>query len=660
MDLVSIIVPVYNVEKYINKCIDSIINQTYSNLEIILIDDGSPDQCGEICDKYAVLDKRIKVIHKSNGGLSDARNMGLDAATGDYIVFIDSDDYVDLNMISVLHKRIIESKADMVICNYLKVNEEGLIIEEKKENIPDFDKVYTGIDILDCVIQYGGSCFVTVWNRMYKKELWQNIRFPVGKQHEDEYVLHEICLNCDKVSGINTPLYFYRQRNDSIMNMKYNVRRLDAIEALFMRANALYNMKEYNLANEFYIWAATGLGEAYNKLDRKQKINKLKLNYLLKLYRKNCFQFIKVAPSGKYILKYMFHYINPYYALKIIDRLSKLKINIILVKNLLVYILSIVNKKYILLDTPTHGNLGDHAITIAEEDFISKLDIGFSELVADKIDNHEKIYSKITPSDKIILIHGGGFIGDIWKNEEERLKRILSSFYRNKIIIFPQTVSFKVNTEKEQAFFNESKKIYSSHKNLELFVRERQSYNFMKNNMPNVKVEMVPDIVISFSPDIRPAVRKGIVLCFRKDREKLLTNSQINEVNQILKKKYEFADMRITDTVINKMIQPKDRQKEVYDKLKEFASAELVVTDRLHGMIFAAITNTPCIAFGNTSGKVKGVYEWIKDNDYIFYANSMSEFEKYLDCIDVNKTYRFNINNINKNFEPLRKAVRGE
>ncbi len=379
MDLVSIIVPIYNVEKYINKCIDSIINQTYSNLEIILVDDGSPDKCGEICDKYALLDKRIKVIHKTNGGLSDARNTGLDVATGDYIVFIDSDDYVDQNMISALHKEIIESKTDMVICNYQEVNEEGLIIEEKKETIPYTGKLYTGIEILYGVIQYEGSYLVTVWNRMYKKKLWQDIRFPAGKQHEDEYVLHEICLICDKVSVINMPLYFYRQRNNSIMNMKYNIKRLDAIEALFMRANALYNIKEYGLATEFNIWAVTCLGEACKKLDRKERINKSKLKSLLKLYRKNCFKFVKVAPSGKYILKYILHYINPYYALGTINRLSKIKKDMILLKNLLEYRLSIVNKKYILLDTPTHGNLGDHAITIAEEDFIRKLDIKFSE-----------------------------------------------------------------------------------------------------------------------------------------------------------------------------------------------------------------------------------------------------------------------------------------
>ena len=130
-DVVSVIVPVYNVEQYIRKCIESILNQTYNKMEIILVDDGSTDNSGIICDEYSKRDKRIKVIHKINGGLSDARNAGLDICTGDYIVFVDSDDYIKNNMIEMLHKDILEKRADISVCSYFFDNDGNI----KRKNI---------------------------------------------------------------------------------------------------------------------------------------------------------------------------------------------------------------------------------------------------------------------------------------------------------------------------------------------------------------------------------------------------------------------------------------------------------------------------------------------------------------------------------------------
>ena len=126
--LVSVIVPIYNVEKYLRKCVDSILNQTYKNLEIILVDDGSPDNCGNICDEYALSDSRIRIIHKKNGGLSDARNAGLDIARGNYILFVDSDDYIDETMVEKLYEALEKEKAEMSLCSFVYVNDDGVPI----------------------------------------------------------------------------------------------------------------------------------------------------------------------------------------------------------------------------------------------------------------------------------------------------------------------------------------------------------------------------------------------------------------------------------------------------------------------------------------------------------------------------------------------------
>jgi len=230
--LISVIVPVYNVELYLEKCIYSILNQTYHNLEIILVDDGSPDQCGTICDYFLSLDKRIKVIHKQNGGLSDARNAGLDMANGDFIAFVDSDDTIMPEMMEKLYERIVIDRSDMALCGCKRVNKKG-------ESLLEFflpDKVLTGFGALEASYEYNGFLFSLTWNKLYKKHLFQHIRFPVGKYHEDEYTTYLIIDQCSRVSIIRQAFYLYLyQRDESIMQEAYSVRRLDGIEASYER-----------------------------------------------------------------------------------------------------------------------------------------------------------------------------------------------------------------------------------------------------------------------------------------------------------------------------------------------------------------------------------------------------------------------------------------
>ena len=230
--LISVIVPIYNVEQYLDKCINSILNQTYHNLEIILVDDGSPDNCGSICDQYSVMDQRVKVIHKQNGGLSDARNAGLDMANGDFIAFVDSDDTIMPEMMEKLYERIVVDRSDMALCGCKRVNKKGEILLEFF--LPD--NVLTGFGALEASYEYNGFLFLLTWNKLYKKHLFQHIRFPVGKYHEDEYTTYLIIDQCSRVSIIKQAFYVYLyQRDDSIMQEIYSVRRLNGIEASYER-----------------------------------------------------------------------------------------------------------------------------------------------------------------------------------------------------------------------------------------------------------------------------------------------------------------------------------------------------------------------------------------------------------------------------------------
>ena len=228
--LISIIVPIYKVELYLKRCVDSIVNQTYSNLEIILVDDGSPDNCPQICDEYAEKDKRVVVIHKENGGLSEARNAGLDICKGEYVSFIDSDDWVDLQYIEILLKGVQNNKADIAIGQFQKI----FFYNEKKKYEKKMTTASTAVmdnkEAVKKLFSNEDIYFVVAWGKLYKKTLFNTIRYPVGKIHEDEYTTYKILYNSSTVAYLHEKIYFYLQRPQSIMSnaKKDSLRVLDA------------------------------------------------------------------------------------------------------------------------------------------------------------------------------------------------------------------------------------------------------------------------------------------------------------------------------------------------------------------------------------------------------------------------------------------------
>lgn len=222
MDLISIIVPVYNVEKYIHECVDSIINQTYKNIEIILVDDGSPDNCGKICDEYAEKDSRIKVIHKENGGLSDARNCGIDAASGEWLMFVDSDDWLHIQTVEKLYDAVNKHNIFLGICNYKETSDESPRIDTSC--LPELwtpKELYLNRHIAATV----------AWGKLYHKKCFDEIRYPVGKIHEDEYVTYRILFAQEKIAFIDQPYYAYFINPNGITKSEWTPKRLEVIKA---------------------------------------------------------------------------------------------------------------------------------------------------------------------------------------------------------------------------------------------------------------------------------------------------------------------------------------------------------------------------------------------------------------------------------------------
>lgn len=228
---ISVIIPVYNVENFLSKCIEDLLQQTYHNLEIILVNDGSTDSSPAICRRYAASDKRIKLINKTNGGLSDARNAGIHAAAGIFIAFVDSDDRIAPDFIEILYKSLESTGADIAECSFLKfsTDEELELLTETAKKIVTPATVVDKLEGMKLLLDE--QLKQVVWNKLYRTSVLGSIFFPVGKLNEDEYWTYRVLYNADKIAVINNKLYFYRQQAGSIMGQKYSLRRLDGLRA---------------------------------------------------------------------------------------------------------------------------------------------------------------------------------------------------------------------------------------------------------------------------------------------------------------------------------------------------------------------------------------------------------------------------------------------
>ena len=653
-ELISVIVPIYNVEKYLHQCLKSIVNQTYKNLEIILVDDGSPDNCPKICDEYSRKDKRIKVIHKENGGLSSARNAGLDVVTGEYISFIDSDDMIDEKFIETLYNLCKENNCDISECNLQRFEKE---VVKKADNYDK--KIYTNYEMQRRL--YIPEYFIrgiVVWNKLYKRYLYDDIRFPVGKINEDEFATYKVLYKCrSSICVTEEELYYYRINENSIMGQKFNPKRLDVLDA-FEERKEFYKSKGENELYFSTVWKYQDMLKKFYILAKQEKLeNKDDFKKIKKALKKNIFSYLHTDKASKKekIKMFMFSMLPDIYLrmMKINDKIITLKKNF-KIKNFIfnfnkykLYCKKNEQKEFVIFNTPEHGNIGDHAIIDAEEQLLEKLKITPFEVPTRNNEIYfDSLKSVISPN-AIIAITGGGFIGSQWLKEEQLVNDVISTYKDHKIIVFPQTFYFK-NDDAGKKELIKSVNIFNNATNIYVFAREDKSFEFIKKNYNLENVFLVPDMVLINEFKDFKYERKGILLCLRHDVEGVLSEENKKYVENILKK-YD-TNINYTDTVINKNITALKRSKFIRNKLREFAKAKIVITDRLHGMIFAAITGTPCIALSNYNQKVKGVYEWIKNLDYIVYEENIKDIEK-----DVKKLIKCNNLKYDMNYEKFKK-----
>ena len=618
MALISVVVPIYNVEAYLEKCINSIINQTFSDLEILLIDDGSTDSSSDICDRYGSMDTRIKVLHKKNGGLSSARNAGIDLSKGDYLCFIDSDDYIDERYIERLYFALKDSNADISMCNFIKVDEnyDGLLPGPLllKDEVISRDEFFERIDGDE------GYGYSVAWNKLYSRKALSGVSFPEGKIHEDEFAIHMFVNNCESIAIINEPLYFYLQRTGSIMSSKTSIKQMDYAEALSFRVSFYISIGYYrtlstllNRLMVFYYRRRASLKKEprIRELDAcvKKAIREARPHLNSKGQK-----LLSFFPTLSPLLFGTYRWLRRRRVVRFLYRIGRSLLE--KRKNCHSSCLDFLGgfrkekKKCILLDTPSHGNLGDQAICEAEKQLILKIGCDpFFEFTHEEWKKHWRSIMRCVGPEDTIFLPGGGFLGSLWPNEQKIVIHILKKMRRNRIIIFPQTVFFDVTSEKEvKTFVNAC----NNCSNLTVFVREKKSLNAM-NQMGLGKItKLVPDAVLTYEIEIgfHEVKNRRILLCLRQDKEK---TANLDYIESLLHESgYSFD--RIS-TIERYGISSDNRRYFIENKIRTISRYPLMITDRLHGMVFSLLANTPCVAFDNLSGKISGVCEWVKQND---------------------------------------------
>ena len=610
--LVSTIVSVHKDEKHLERCIYSLIDQTYSDLEIILADDNSSESCQKLCDKWQSMDSRIRVLRKTDGNYSDPRNAGLKAAKGEYVLFADSDDWLAIDMTENLVMHMKEHNADMIIFQHYEMLPNG----SKSRRAPTVDKkLMSQKEALQYVLKSG--TVNPVWNKMYKRSLVPDDYFPVGKSHEDAYVSAGLILKCDNVLYLDDAYYYCLQNSRNAVRGSIN-ERLDGFDACcndilakYPEMNADVKAFRKKVKKAFSKSGKSPLAKITGKLSGSMKSAKKQYSMLVQLKKRRK----KISADPK--------------------------------------------KKFFILCTPDHGNLGDRALLVGEDIFVGKYFPDYEIVhiehnsISRRNPSHMTQLERMIKQGDILAIHAGGNIGTLYPGIHMKQEKIIEKLGGNKMLIFPQTFYYS-NDETGRKMLEQTKAVYAQHKNLLVTLREKISYDYVKENFPGVKCEVLPDMVMNIPSFESESERNGAFICLRDDSEGTLGNEEKHILVSVLKER--FDKIAVGDTNVGYALSEKDANEELRKLWQRMASSEIVITDRLHGMVFAALTQTPCIIVNSLSPKIRGCYEWIKDLEYVAFVDGTENLRESIEKVMAVQKREYRVTKLdetNRHFENL-------
>lgn len=601
--LVSVIVPVYNVQQYLHRCLDSILAQTYDCLQVILVNDGSVDESGSICRWYQEKDPRVVVIDQENGGLSSARNAGLDVAKGEYVLFVDADDWLELDLIQMCIRRMERCEADIILYGYFEINEKGTYIIRGIDQ--QGERAISKEEAIDLLIK-DGLVSSHVWDKIFRKKLFDNVRFPINRNYEDIYVMHRVFGFAERIYFLNTPKYYYFQRSDSICHVPSEKNLLDMLDAY----KARYLDLETSLSNTqcrslLMLLKKRLIFDSQYKIRHRERWKR----YLWvrgetkkhgcqtdKLTEFACF----LSAAFPVVLKWV-------YKIKGRNGLCYRALRYLFKKRRYRKEYRVSSPSLFLLGWPEYNNLGDHAIAIAEKEFLQKT---FPNYDVVSIAENEILYNigalkKTIKKDDVIFCQGGGNIGDEYPDQQKIRDLIFTEFKQNKIIIMPSTVYFAHSSEDEIR----KKLRFIMDDRVHLFCRERYTYNFMKH-YKRTHLYLSPDIVLFLSPKAaKQNPSKQVLFCIRSDKESSISFEDIaNQKKKYIDMGYEIFDC---DTCLSTNVRMDASEMAVSNMIAYIAGFDAIVTDRLHGVIFGYLAGTTVHPIDNYNYKIKGICEWI-------------------------------------------------
>jgi len=670
---VSVIIPIYKVEQYIRRCIESVLTQTYSNLEIILVDDGSPDNCPIICDEYARLDQRIKVIHKPNGGLSDARNAGLKVFTGDYVYFFDGDDYIENNLIEIVLHNAVTTSADLVIFNYYRVDENDNLLSTSNfrtgiYQIDDQNRVkYIVNNIAKYVVGW------EAWNRLFKADVIRknNLFFWDNKLifAEDFGFSLNFALHVNKISCIPNVLYYYLIRENSIMSQAAKEPRLSASIALskLMEDKIRNSFRNSILDREFPILFYSIIYEQLRgatKENYKRSISSINdkeyfHNNLKRVAGRPALLFkhygvtrgVVVLLICIFLITQRFDSLNT----RILESYKKRwKISEVFENNKG----KLYSKKRIfLIGSEDFKDLKDLQIAISELEYLQNTFPEYSviEITASEYLSVRTMLSFTIKGRDLLCIPGGGNMAKVTSLSECIRRDVMKKYRHNRKVIFPQTIHYAASEEGILQLVRDQSAIKKC-KNLTLCVRDQSSYELAKQYF-DCNVVLMPDILLYSNYKKQfDFKRNGALLLFSKDIDGGLSGQDKQRIEDVIHQ--YIKKLQSNDTILNSNISVFDRKEVVTSFLQKVAKAELVVTDHLHGMLFCVITQTPCIVLSNDKEKIMEVFAWISELDYIKVIQNNSELEDAVQKLSKYEMIDYDNSGIMKGFEGLTKLLK--
>lgn len=646
--LVSVIIPIYNVEKYLEKCLVTVTNQTYENLQIILVDDGSTDDSATLCKKWVRKDPRIELHQKANGGLSSARNYGLKFAKGKYVSFVDSDDWLAIDMIYKMVNVFLNNDVQMVTCQFLSVYSDGRVQISYRQN--EHLKVVNVEEMFRLILE-DQSQTNHIWRKMFKRDLIPEKPFDTGRNFEDMLAMPYLLKNCSKVACLKEALYFYRQRESgSILSSVSPQKYLDWHYAVSESTNriiqinpALVNLCKSSLIHKDI---AITISLINNHMIKDPRINKLVLSlshemnmYMRFAYHPNERIFIKLMSLSRSLTTFSYFLLVSKHSLlrRVFRHVRSWIIRLRESKDFSKQFLDNTRQKFVILGTPDYGNLGDQALKFAEYDFISDYFSKYSIVpVPIGLLSNTFILNKLNAAintNDIVSLQAGGNIGTLYPGIHKIQQRALQRFEHDKAFIFPQTLYFS-NDPEGQKMLRQTDNVYKKMDHFMLTVRDNASYRFANNHLKGIYCEKMPDMALRLKVNHNlTQKRAGALILLRNDSEQTMDVRTLDRLLNILEKKYGDQVWQ-SDTHIHYDDIDDDEAKIQLNRLiNQIERVNLVITDRLHGMIFSAITNTPCVVLPSKSPKIVGVYEWIKNNHYIILEDNINHLATDIDKV---------------------------